>query len=243
MVNFSVKLDHCVIIDLSPITNPPIKLKTSSCFILGVLLVFCLSVPAFAAGIHEFDRPVPPVGQGDIHGETRTVEEEPVEEPHYAFMADNPLSQVENIDSPSTATPIRIVTDTLSPTETPLTKQTTTSASGQPANPTIESNSSNRQLIPISRTVRIGLHGRNDSQFGEIDYQIIQDAKIETLKMMSLTSPEVFSRIRQTHPDIEFIVRLYDSRINVDGHPTPEEFVEQAIPIMEKLRRKLGIRR
>jgi len=84
--------------------------------------------------------------------------------------------------------------------------------------------------------VRIGLHGRNDVQFEEADYQLIREANIETLKMMSLTDPAVFSRIKEENPNIEFIVRLYDTRIGENStHPTPQEFANRMIPIMRNL--------
>jgi hypothetical protein len=83
--------------------------------------------------------------------------------------------------------------------------------------------------------VRVGLHGRNAPDFEEPDYQVIREAKIETLKVMSFTKPEVLARIKTEQPDIEFIVRLYDERINADGHPTPAEFVARLSPVMAGL--------
>jgi hypothetical protein len=92
------------------------------------------------------------------------------------------------------------------------------------------------QPAATTRTVRIGLHGRNDRFFEELDFQLIREAKIETLKMMSLTDPSVFERIKRENPDIEFIVRLYDERLNEEGHPTPQEYAAEIIPVMESLR-------
>lgn len=83
--------------------------------------------------------------------------------------------------------------------------------------------------------MRIGLNGRNDSGFHDLDYQLIREAKIETVKMMSLTQPEVFARIKQENPEIEFIVRLYDDRMSAQGHPSPAEFAGRMIPIMAAL--------
>jgi hypothetical protein len=91
------------------------------------------------------------------------------------------------------------------------------------------------QTVPLTRTVRIGLNGRNDIGFHEPDYHLISTAKIETLKMMSLTRPEVFARLKTENPDIEFIVRLYDDRINANGHPTPAEFAHKMGPIIGNL--------
>jgi len=89
---------------------------------------------------------------------------------------------------------------------------------------------------PASRTARIGLHGRNDAQFQEADYQLIREANIETLKMMSLTDPAVFARIKAENPNIEFIVRLYDDRIGENStHPTPAEYAGKIIPLMRSL--------
>lgn len=88
---------------------------------------------------------------------------------------------------------------------------------------------------PAGRTVRIGLHGRNDFHFHELDYLIIRRARIETLKMISITEPYVFDRIKQENPDIEFIVRLYDPRLYTERVPTPEEFADRMIPVMQNL--------
>jgi N-acetyl-anhydromuramyl-L-alanine amidase AmpD len=86
------------------------------------------------------------------------------------------------------------------------------------------------------RTCRVGLHGRNHEFFEEVDYQIVRDARIEALKMMSFTHPDVFKRLRTDGAGIEFIVRLWDDRMGVGHHPTPEQFVERMVPLMERLR-------
>jgi hypothetical protein len=104
-------------------------------------------------------------------------------------------------------------------------------AASQPA----EGDPESEQPAGATRTVRVGLHGRNDADFQELDYQLIREANIETLKMMSLTRPEVFARLKQENPDLEFIVRLYDDRINETGHPSPEAFAERMIPLMKAL--------
>jgi N-acetyl-anhydromuramyl-L-alanine amidase AmpD len=87
-----------------------------------------------------------------------------------------------------------------------------------------------------TRSCRVGLHGRNHEFYEEVDFQIVGEARIETLKMMSQTHPDVFKRIREENPDIEFIVRLWDDRMGVNHHPTPQQFVERMVPIMEGLR-------
>ena len=75
------------------------------------------------------------------------------------------------------------------------------------------------------RTCRVGLHGRNAELFQEVDYQVVRQAHIETIKMMSLTKPEVFKRLQSENPGIEFIVRLWDDRMGTGHHPTPEQLV------------------
>ena len=88
----------------------------------------------------------------------------------------------------------------------------------------------------VSNRVRIGLHARNDYDFTELDYRIIREAKIETLKTMSHTKVDVYKRLRQENPDLEFIVRLYDDRMGKNHqHPSPADFAAKMIPIMQAL--------
>jgi hypothetical protein len=87
-----------------------------------------------------------------------------------------------------------------------------------------------------TRTCRVGVHGRNQEIFHETDYQVIREANVEVVKMMSLTRPEVFDRIKRENPGIEIITRLYDDRMNTGGHPTPKEFADRMIPIMQALK-------
>jgi hypothetical protein len=134
-------------------------------------------------------------------------------------------------------TPTAAPTDIPAPPPPPTDSPTTTVI---PAEPTSQPNGGQEadtaEPTPSSRTVRVGLHGRNDFSFEEADYQLIREANIETLKMMSLTDPAVFARIKQENPDIEFIVRLYDDRIGENSsHPTPQEFADRMMPIMHSL--------
>ena len=88
----------------------------------------------------------------------------------------------------------------------------------------------------MTRSCRVGLHGRNDTTFAEIDYQLIRNANIETLKMMGQTRPEVFQRIKSENPGIEFITRLYDGdNFGVGKHPSPQEFAARQLPIIRRL--------
>ncbi|MCX6033350.1 MAG: discoidin domain-containing protein [Chloroflexi bacterium] len=89
----------------------------------------------------------------------------------------------------------------------------------------------------VSNRVRIGLHARNDYTFTELDYRIIREAKIETLKTMSHTQVEVYKRLRKENPDLEFIVRLYDDRMGKNHqHPSPADFAAKMIPTMQALK-------
>lgn len=83
---------------------------------------------------------------------------------------------------------------------------------------------------------RVGLHARNTADFAEHDYELIRRARIETLKMMSFTQTGVYDRLRQEHPDIEFIVRLYDDRIRRDSRASPAQFVSKMLPIIRCLK-------
>ena len=85
-------------------------------------------------------------------------------------------------------------------------------------------------------TTRVGLHARNDRLFTRPDYELVQRARIETLKMMSLTDPGVFARLRRENPHVEFIVRLWDDRFNKNSRPTPAQFAARMVPIMRNLR-------
>lgn len=88
----------------------------------------------------------------------------------------------------------------------------------------------------MARSCRVGVHGRNDTEFYEADYIAIREAKIETLKMMSHTRPEHFQQLKILRPGLEFITRLYDgSHFSTQGHPTPEDFAQRMIPVMEQL--------
>jgi len=86
-----------------------------------------------------------------------------------------------------------------------------------------------------TRTCHVGLHGRNNVSFDEIDYQVINTAKIEAVKMMGQTKPKVFKRLKKENPNIDIVTRLYDDRFGVDKYPSPQEFVKKQIPIIRAL--------
>ena len=75
-----------------------------------------------------------------------------------------------------------------------------------------------------------GIHGRNDTVWQEADFQIVKAARLGAVKLLSLTGPGVFDRLKRDDPDIVLITRLYDSRIAQDTHPTPAEFAARMIP-------------
>jgi N-acetyl-anhydromuramyl-L-alanine amidase AmpD/uncharacterized small protein (DUF1192 family) len=88
----------------------------------------------------------------------------------------------------------------------------------------------------VKHRTRVGLHARNDVLFPEPDYELIQRAKIETLKTLSFTEPSVYERARQENPDIEFIVRLYDDRLRGDSRPSPDQFAAKMVPYIQRLK-------
>ena len=83
---------------------------------------------------------------------------------------------------------------------------------------------------------RVGLHARNAVLFTEHDYELVRYARIETLKTMSFTRASVYHRLRQEHPDLEFIVRLYDDRLRRDSRPSPGHFVARMRPLIRRLK-------
>lgn len=87
----------------------------------------------------------------------------------------------------------------------------------------------------MNRTCRVGVHGRNNPVFEDVDYQVIQDAGIEAIKMMSQTQPAVFERIKSLQPNVELITRLYEDRIGSGHHPTPADYAAKMIPILKNL--------
>lgn len=82
---------------------------------------------------------------------------------------------------------------------------------------------------------RVGLHARNDVTFPPEDYKLIKEARIETLKTMSLTEVGVYKKLREENPHLEFIVRLWDDTFGVGKHPTPQEFVDKVAPYIKAL--------
>lgn len=82
-----------------------------------------------------------------------------------------------------------------------------------------------------TRTCKVGVHGRNDETFEEGDYQVIREARIEAIKMMSLTRRDVFQRIKGENPDIEIITRLFHG----GGFIEPGQFIQDMLPVMAQL--------
>jgi len=89
--------------------------------------------------------------------------------------------------------------------------------------------------MPATRQCRVGVHGRNDPRYHGPDFDLVREAKIEAIKTMSFNPPDVYRRLREVNPDLDFVVRLYDDRINVGYHPTPAEFADKFVPIMRQL--------
>jgi hypothetical protein len=87
----------------------------------------------------------------------------------------------------------------------------------------------------MTRTCKVGVHGRNADRFEDADYQVIREAKLEAIKMMSLTNVDVFQRIKGENPNIEIITRLHHHGFNTGGHPSPEEFVNAMNPVIAQL--------
>jgi len=81
--------------------------------------------------------------------------------------------------------------------------------------------------------MRVGIHGRNDTEWQEdFDFYVIQEARIEAVKMMGHTSPGVFYRLKKENHNIELITRLYDVRFGVDSYPSAVDFANRQTAIM-----------
>jgi hypothetical protein len=91
----------------------------------------------------------------------------------------------------------------------------------------------------------IGVHGRNAQWFDSIDYDVVERAKLQSIKMMSLTDPSVFATLKQRFPAIRLVTRLYDDRFNA-GNATneadygyrvsPSTFADRMSPKIDTLR-------
>lgn len=86
-----------------------------------------------------------------------------------------------------------------------------------------------------NRTCRVGLHGRNNVTFAEVDFQVVNTARIEAMKVMGQTDPAVFKRLKQENPNIDLITRLYDDRFGTNTHPSAEQFAAKQIPVIKAL--------
>lgn len=82
---------------------------------------------------------------------------------------------------------------------------------------------------------RVGVCGRNDHHFQEADYALVRQANIECLKMMSFTTVDDFEQLVIENSELDFIVRLYDGRFGKGYHPSPIEFANTFIPVMDGL--------
>lgn len=87
----------------------------------------------------------------------------------------------------------------------------------------------------MSRTCRVGVHGRNHPDFHDLDFQVLREAKVEAVKMMSQTKPAMFERIKRELPAAELITRLHEDRIGSGHHPSPQDYVTKMIPILTML--------
>jgi hypothetical protein len=87
-----------------------------------------------------------------------------------------------------------------------------------------------------SHRTRVGVHARNDVRFTDGDYQLVRQARIETLVTMSHTDAGVYQRLRSEFPNLELIVRLFDDRVRNRSRPDPGSFVERMVPVIQRLK-------
>lgn len=97
---------------------------------------------------------------------------------------------------------------------------------------------------PASSIIRnrplVGLHARNDATFTPVDYEIIRQARVESLKTLSFLSDEVYATLRGMNPQMEFIVRLYKHMPRGSVVP-PQQFADEFQPLIQRLGTKFSI--
>lgn len=86
----------------------------------------------------------------------------------------------------------------------------------------------------------VGLHARNDKVFTPVDYEIVRQARVESLKTLSELSDEVYAALRGMNPQMEFIVRLYKHMPRGSVVP-PQQFADEFQPLIQRLGQKFGI--
>lgn len=87
--------------------------------------------------------------------------------------------------------------------------------------------------------MKVGLHARNDQKFTAVDWAILEQARIEAIKTLSLTVDSEYAEIRLRWPDMLIIERLYaDMR---GGPPSPSQFVADHAARMIDRRDQFGV--
>ncbi len=83
----------------------------------------------------------------------------------------------------------------------------------------------------------IGLHGRSDGNLHGVDYDIVQKARIETIKLTSHAEPSTLERLRAINPGLFIIVRPI-LNFNNDGRAHrigPQEFFDATANDLQRL--------
>lgn len=92
---------------------------------------------------------------------------------------------------------------------------------------------------PWSRPCLVGVNAREDGTFLESDFNVIQSAKVESVKIQENTSGHTINRLRQIKPDMFIMARLaYDLGQN---QVKPANWANQIKPHLQRLY-DLGIR-
>ncbi|MCZ7569695.1 MAG: discoidin domain-containing protein [Ardenticatenaceae bacterium] len=86
----------------------------------------------------------------------------------------------------------------------------------------------------------VGLHARNDAVFTPVDYEIVRQARVESMKTLSFLSDEVYAALRGMNPQMEFIVRLYTHMPRGSVVP-PQQFADEFQPLIERFGKKFSI--
>jgi hypothetical protein len=83
----------------------------------------------------------------------------------------------------------------------------------------------------------IGAHGRATGELEEADFQIVERAKLEAVKLTSHATRTTVRRLRQINPDMFILIRVFEA-FEENGQPrqiTPAQFVERTLPDLRRL--------
>jgi len=84
--------------------------------------------------------------------------------------------------------------------------------------------------------MEIGIHGRNDGEWPEIDFETIKYVGFTAIKVLSTISTETIKRLKRENPKMKIIVRLYSGGFGTNPeHPPYTAYVNLVSPDVARL--------